>query len=255
MSVQHPTRSTRMPGAPSASDTNGRSALIDRMLALMQPLLNYARRELQAQEALGGIPPGELAPEDILDAALLEAIRSADEAPDDRLYPWLRSLVRRAIEREVRRRRRQPRDVSLETPVGTQWPDEDRHGPPRRLVDVLPDPTSPIPEQVIESEDLQAILVRLLNELPRSWREPFILHVRDDLPPSRIAKLAGLPIMVVRRRIELARELLRTRLAEEYEGEPVPPPTESIFRVLEQLAPTPEQLAKTRSRLERESAA
>jgi RNA polymerase sigma factor (sigma-70 family) len=224
-------------------------------MALMQPITNYARRELQAHEALGEIPPGELAPEDIVDVALLDALQHASEAPSDRLYPWLRRFVRRAIEREARQRQRQPREVSLETPLGTQWPDEGRHGPPRRLVDVLPDPTSPIPEQVVESEEFQEILIRLLNELPRSWREPFILHVRDGLPPSRIAKLEGLPIMVVRRRIELAREFLRTRLAEEYEDEAVPPPTESIFRALDQMAPTPEQLARTRHRLQRASAA
>ena len=89
--------------SPSSVRAHGRSALVERILPLLRLLLSYARVELRAREALGDIPPGEYSPEDIVDEALLRAIEHADEAPEDRLYPWLRRFVRQAIERELER--------------------------------------------------------------------------------------------------------------------------------------------------------
>jgi RNA polymerase sigma factor (sigma-70 family) len=241
--------------APSSSTrTHSRSALVDRILPLFRPLLSHARVELRAHEALGEIPPGEISPEEIVDEALLQALDHAGEAPDDALYPWLRRFVRRAIERAARAGRRRRREVSLETPIGTQWPNDDSHGPPRRLVDILPDPTSPIPEEVVESRELQQELARMLSQLPRSWREPFLLRYRDGLPVPKIAKLEGVPPEVVRRRIELAREALRAMLADEYEEMRVPPPNESLFKAIERVEPTPEDIERQRQRLERAAA-
>jgi hypothetical protein len=39
----------------------------------LRPLLSYARYEIRAYEALGALHRGEVQPEDIVDAALLEA--------------------------------------------------------------------------------------------------------------------------------------------------------------------------------------
>jgi hypothetical protein len=39
-------------------------------------------------------------------------------------------------------------------------------------------------------------------------------------------------------------------LAEEYADSPLPPPTETIFELLDRIEPTPEQLERTRARLE-----
>jgi RNA polymerase sigma-70 factor (ECF subfamily) len=118
------------------------------------------------------------------------------------------------------------------------------------LIDVLPNPSSPIPEQVVESLEFQHALATILRQLPTAWREPFLLHVRDGLSLREVAQMEGLPMAEVRQRIARAREFLRARLAEEYADTPLPPPTETIFELLERIEPTPEQLARTRARLD-----
>jgi RNA polymerase sigma factor (sigma-70 family) len=241
----------RRAGNPGVMD---RSTWIERAVALLRPLLNYARGELRAHEALGNVPPGAVSAEDVVDAGLLEALRRSDEAPDNRLYPWLRRFVRRDIARVVSEAYRRRREHSLEQSVGTDWPDDGGSGPPRRLIDVLPDPTSPIPEQVVEDNQLQQGLSSLLNQLPSAWREPFVLHVRDGLSLRQVAQVEGLPVADVRRRIERAREFLQMRLAEEYEDAAMPPPTEELFDVLERVDPTPEHMDRIRRRLETMSA-
>lgn len=241
----------RRAGASSVMD---RSTWIDRAVTLLRPLLNYARSELRVQESLGGVPAGAVSAEDVVDAGLLEALRHNAEAPDNRLYPWLRRFVRREITRVVNEAHRRRREHSLEQPVGTDWPDDEGSGLPRRLIDVLPDPTSPIPEHVVEGNEFQQGLSSLLGQLPSAWREPFVLHVRDGLTLRQVAQVEGLPVADVRRRIDRAREFLRMRLEEEYEDAAMPPPTEELFDVLERVEPTPEHTDRIRRRLESMSA-
>jgi DNA-directed RNA polymerase specialized sigma24 family protein len=136
---------------------------IDKIERYLRPLLNFARDEIHAQEALGRLEPGQPRPEDIVDEALLDAMQSPAQLPPGRTYPWLRDLVRRVVEREVKH----PQHRSLFEPVG------DRESTaPRRLIDVLPNPSSPIPEQVVESLKFQHGLATILRQLPAAWLEP-----------------------------------------------------------------------------------
>jgi RNA polymerase sigma factor (sigma-70 family) len=234
------------PRSPPAG-RRARTALVKRAEAYLRPLLNYARGEIRVHEALGLLPPGTVAAHDLVDAALLEAFTHAGDPPPRRLYPWLRRLVRRALAREVAAWG-QRRTRSLDQPLGGGWPDEEGTRPPRRLSDVLPDPSAPIPAQVAESAEFQRLLATLLWHLPRGWREPFLLHVRDGFSEREVARIEGLPVAEVRRRIALARQFLRAHLAEEYEDGAVPPPTEALFEVLERVEPTPQQVARLRGR-------
>jgi hypothetical protein len=102
---------------------------------------------------------------------------------------------------------------------------------------------------VVESLEFQQALVRILQQVPTAWREPFLLHVRDGLLVRQMAEMEGIPVAEARRRIDLAREFVRARLAEEYQDSSIPPPTESIFELLDRIEPTPSQLARTRDRV------
>jgi hypothetical protein len=103
----------------------------------LRPLLRFARDEIRTQEALGRLPPGQVSPEEIVDAAFAEVLRQPDAGQP---YPRLRTLVRHAVEREARQYRR---ERSLFEPVGRRKPDDyTASGTPRRLADILPDPTS-----------------------------------------------------------------------------------------------------------------
>jgi RNA polymerase sigma factor (sigma-70 family) len=215
---------------------------IDKIERYLRPLLNFARDEIRAHEALGRLEPGQLGPEDIVDQVLLDAMQSPIQPPRGRMYPWLRDLVRRAVERQVKQH---PRHRSLFEPVG-----EPGSTAPRRLIDVLPNPSSPVPEQVVESLEFQHTLATILRQLPTIWREPFLLHIRDGLSLRDVAQMEGLHVAEVRQRIERAWEFLRARLAEEYADTPLPPPTETIFELIDRIESTPEQLARTRARFD-----
>ena len=207
-----------------------RLTFAERSVAHLGRLLRYARIELSAQEALGNLPVGDVRPEDVVDAALLDALTEADEAPAEGLYPWLRGFVRRAIDREVAAARPRRRQRYIEAPVRPERLEDE--GPPRRLVEVLPDPKAPVPEEFVESREFQRSLLNLLGQLPGDWREAFLLHVRDGLSIDEVAAVEDIPSAEVRRRIRSTREFLRARLAEEYRDLADEPPSEAIFERL-----------------------
>jgi RNA polymerase sigma factor (sigma-70 family) len=224
-----------------------RGAFAERIVAHLSELLRYARVELSAHEALGLLPSGDIRPEDVVDAALLDALERADEAPAEGLYPWLRGFVHRAIEREVAAARPRRRYRYLEAPV--RPPRVEDEGSPRRLVEVLPDPSSPVPDDVVRSLEFQRSLLELLGQLPESWREPFMLHVFDGLTIEQVARMEALSPAEVRRRIRNTREFLRARLGQEYRDEPVAPPSEVLLEHLHRPEATSEHVERIGRRL------
>jgi RNA polymerase sigma factor (sigma-70 family) len=231
---------------PTGTDPTGR-AVAERSVAHLGKLLRFARVELSAREALGYLPPGDLRPEEIVDAALLDALEHADDAPADGLYGWLRGFVRRAIEREVAAARPRRRYRYLEAPA--RPPRVEDEGQPRRLVEVLPDPRSPIPDKVVESLEFQRALLELLGQMPETWRETFLLLVFDGLTVEQVAEVEAIAAAEVRRRLRYAREFLRERLVQEYLDEPVTPPSEALFKRLDRQEPTPEDTRRVGRRL------
>lgn len=121
---------------------------IERLMPALGPLLNYARARLAARVALGDLPHGEVQAEEVVDEALAEAICRRDAALRERPYPWLRRLVREAVQRQVELHRGWRRKRSIDEPVGIHDPDPERAGSYRRLVELVPDPGAPIPEAV-----------------------------------------------------------------------------------------------------------
>jgi RNA polymerase sigma factor (sigma-70 family) len=235
------------PGTFRGTPDDGRRTFAERSVAHLSRLLRYARVELSAQEALGNLPRGDVRPEDVVDAALLDALTDADEAPAEGLYPWLRRFVRRAIDREVAAARLRRRDRYLEAPVRPERLEDE--GPPRRLVEVLPDPKAPVPEEIVEAREIQRALLGLLSQLPGDWREAFLLHVRDGLSIDEVGAVEGIPTAEVRRRIRSTREFLRARLAEEYRDMPDEPPSEAIFERLHRPTATAEHAARIERQL------
>jgi RNA polymerase sigma factor (sigma-70 family) len=234
------------PPAPARTITDHGGAAMpariapDRLVAdYLRPLLNFARRRIRYFEALGALPRGQLRPEEIVDAAFAEALSEVkrQRMPQEPLYPWLRRLARRALAAAVRDARQRRQERSLEEELHSPRVTDEGEGRPLRLIDVIPDPSAPIPAEVAEGHDFQLVLAGLLGDLPEAWREPLLLHVRDGYSLREVARMEGITVAQARRRIELAREYLRARVLEEYEEMPAAPDVEELFAVLEHAEP------------------
>src|SRR5262249_42689680 len=140
--------------------------------------------------APGGVPPGEVTAEDLVDETLLQAYREFVTDPARRdIRSWLTRLAIEKVDAEVKRSKSErARVVHIEedipeTPPAEEvstlgdeimdfyQPDEDQ-----KLEDIIPDMTAPTPEQILESRELQRYVNRTMATLPRVWRRAFALH-------------------------------------------------------------------------------
>ena len=99
------------------------------------------------------------------------------------------------------------------------------------------------------NEALLEAMRRGLTQQGRLYTALRKLVRRDGLSLRAVARLEGVPLAEIRHRIDMAREFVRAKLADEYQDSLLPPPTESIFEVLDRIEPTPEQLERMRAQL------
>lgn len=194
----------------------------------LKKLYNFVRRELAYFQATGDLLPGELTPQEIVDAVVLRGYREFTQRPPTlEVDRWLLKLVLEELSSEIKRLKAErdkimyleetiPEEVFEEggVPLDDEiyefyQPDEKLH-----LEDILPDPNIPTPEQVAESRDLQRYINQTLAQLPRVWRTIFVLHYGEELSIPEVASVTGLHEDEVQRNLEYAREFLRQKLLE-----------------------------------------
>lgn len=200
-------------------------ALVGRHLS---GLYHAVRHELAYLEAVGDLTPGELTPEDVVDAVLLRAYREfVANPPDRKIRGWLIRLARQHLRSETRREQSE-RETTVhleedvpETPpseyvssLGEETlyfyePDEDL-----RLEDVIPDLDIPTPEQEAERGELQRCLDAALGGMPKTWRRALLLGQTQGLTGAALARAIGRPEPDAVRILENARAYLRQRLVE-----------------------------------------
>lgn len=190
----------------------------------LKRLYDFARREIAYYEAVGDLLPGELAPEEVVDAILPRAYRQFTRHPEETgSYRWLLQLTMQHLREEVGRRKAERRktaariedDVPDRPPddaVGDEifeffQPDEDL-----RLEDVLPDPSVPAPEDAVERREMLRRVAHTLARLPPAWRRTFVLHQVEGLSVADIARLTGRSEAEVERVLEQTRAYLRQGL-------------------------------------------
>src|SRR5262245_43728159 len=213
----------------------------ENLAGYVEPLLNYVSRRLRYYEAIGDLQPTDVQPADIIDRIYLEAGEHLRHAPPGEPgYRWLRSLADRVLEREIRRIRAERRASDLRGAPETLLE--------RRLPELIPDSTTPVPEDVVAGHELQRALGRRLGEWPASLREPFLLMVVDGYGAKDVAAMEGVSPHEVTRRVAQAASVLRDRLAEQYGAENAPPP-EQLFRLVERLSPPTVAAARARQHL------
>src|SRR5581483_11688850 len=119
------------------------------------------------------------------DDVLAEAWRRRSQRPPSlSFHAWLVSLAVDVIRRRVERARRRRAARQLVVPLERAKPQWDEGDDPYlrplsddlvTLADLVPNPESPVPDDVLESAEVQRRLMRLLDLLPRRWRQTFVL--------------------------------------------------------------------------------
>ncbi len=122
---------------------------------------------------------------------------------DSPLKPWIYQIARNKCIDLWRKRR----TISL----SHDDPDDDSEGEGGER-DVA-DP-APLPEEIAERADLQAVLRRTINALPVNYRIAVTLRYVNELSFAEIAKAMGVPENTAKTYFQRAKKLLREQLAE-----------------------------------------
>ena len=113
---------------------------------------------------------------------------------------WLFQVARNCCVDELRRRRRYAIHFS-------QLEIENGEGELTGLYDI-PDP-GPLPEEVVERQDLQAVLQQAIQTLPPKFRSVVILRYSSQLSFSEIGKILCMPEATAKTYFHRAKVLLR----------------------------------------------
>ncbi|HYR44520.1 MAG TPA: sigma-70 family RNA polymerase sigma factor [Terriglobia bacterium] len=199
--------------------------------SLITPHLNrlnhFVRHVISYAEAMGDLMPGALAPQDVVDGALVRAYREFAKRrtiPD--VKSWLIRLALDQLEAEVTRLEREHAGwVSIEEDVPETPPaqevstlgDEilDFYQPDEKLKleDLIPDFDALTPENEVETNELRGSVRKTLMEMPRQWRRVLLLHDLEGRSTKEIASETGKPESEIDRIVQFAREYLRQKLA------------------------------------------
>lgn len=197
-----------------------RTVLLDVVHANLDKLYGFVRREIAARLASGELFPGHVTAEDIVDAVVLRAARDLHQRPETLpIDRWLLKMAIEQVEAEVERLRKTGREARLEDTARRRASEDeiyDFYQPDEvlRLEHVVPAPFIPTPEQVAERRELQRYINQTLAQLPKRWRQAFVLHHGEGCSTGETAHLLGMTEADVRQALEHARVFLSQKLAE-----------------------------------------
>lgn len=229
--MTQPTNDPPSPGptsrsAPPAEAARGR--LFSHLRRHLRTLYRFVRHELSFRQSAGDLMPGELTPEDVVDAVVLRAYRDFIRDPKRRRSAgWLIQLASDHIDSEAARLQALREDMRHleedvpETPPAEEvttlgeeilyfyQPDEDM-----KLEDVVPDLEALSPEERAEESELRRAISEVLDEMPAAWRRALLLRHAEGLSTAELAEALSLPAAEVERVLEQARGRVRRRVAE-----------------------------------------
>lgn len=203
---------------PADATYDQRAVVIESGLELIVPLRRFVEGEL-----LGWVDPDvvemhAIEVDEIVADVYLEAVEQADSAPVARaFYTWLRRIARRQVRNAVLaldERAERERSIYLtvsdtDIDADDEWPDD-----VTQLIDILADPNAVMPEELLEREELQAAIARVLIRLPEQWREIYLMNVVDGWNQEDISNAEGIDSAEVDWKIRMTREFLRSWIEE-----------------------------------------
>lgn len=195
----------------------------DRLTEWMAGLRRHIERELELTILAGGIRPGEVGADDIMDEVIVRAWSELRSRPQDMsLHRWLVELVHQHLDALEAGRADPLRSIDEPTTPADQkymardcgvydeaFQDEDDDG---TLSMVVPDDHAPDPlELLTEQEDEPTILDRLAA-LPRRQRRAFTLFTLEEWTVPEIASTLRCSEDEVEEEIARAKEALRAEM-------------------------------------------
>jgi RNA polymerase sigma factor (sigma-70 family) len=193
----------------------------------LSEIYNFVRREIATGQARGDLNAGDLTAEEILDEVASEALEEFAEKPEELGFrAWLFQLALETIKcmsREIDRDRRTIVSLSengngLKPSTGVGVEDEiyDFYQPEHEieLKDIVPDGRLPKREEALTQREIQRYINRALAQLPRRWREAFVLYSIEDFNLEEVARVTRESVDATCRSVEMAREYLRACLSE-----------------------------------------
>src|SRR5262245_47299748 len=197
----------------------------DQFLKIIQPHLKslnqFVGNEIEYQLATGDLKTDELTPEDVVNSVMLQAFEEYQKNPPKLpLDRWLIMLAMRYVRNEIRRLRQDREDfVRLDENIPDIPPEEqvNQLGEERlyffqpdedlQMEDVVADPAAETPEQVAESEEaVRQFVNEDLAELPRAWRDAFVLTRVQGFSTAEIAEIFDQPEKKVKRNLQQAED-------------------------------------------------
>jgi RNA polymerase sigma factor (sigma-70 family) len=201
---------------PADATYDQRAAVIESGLELIVPLRRFVEGELQGWVDPDVLEKRVMEVDDIMADVYLEAVERADSAPVARaFYTWLRRIARRQVRNAVLAlddRAERERSIYLtvtDTDADDEWPDD-----VNQLIDMLADPKAVMPEDLLEREELQSAIARVMLRLPEQWREIYLMNVVDGWNQEDISTAEGIDSAEVDWKIRMTREFLRSWIEE-----------------------------------------
>ena len=136
--------------------------------------------------------------EDAVQECYLRALRHFDTYRGPAMKPWLFAILRNVCNAEFARRGKEevPTDYTADDSAAEEMP-------------MWQEPQAS-PESSILRQQESATIRRLVEELPRPFREVIVLREIADLSYQEIAEVAGVPVGTVMSRLARARAMLRS---------------------------------------------
>jgi len=211
------------------SEQHNRERFFSSASQQLDRLYELVRHQLAYFESAGDLMPGELTPEDVVDAVLLRAYHEFVKQPAEReVGGWLVDLAKEQLRREVKRiKSERNRTVHIEedipetppqeevTTLGEEilefyQPDEDL-----KLEDIFPDVDISTPERMAAAkEELLRCVNAALARMPRAWRRALRLRHGEGLTGEELAEALEKAEPEIERILEYARQHLRQSLLE-----------------------------------------
>jgi RNA polymerase sigma factor (sigma-70 family) len=211
----------RRPPAPVAEETPASSPLdFERVFGdQLEKVENYLRREIYHQVLMGRIPAGVLEPHALVDEVFLRASARVSSRPNNvSVDQWIIQVAREALRKRMDEvdSHREERHFEEAAGLEDRWYDESLnfYQPDEvlRLSDLLADSSIDSPEAMLEREDVENQMQKILASLPDEVRESFVLFALEGFTSDEVAMITGKDPETVLEKVETARHKLKQEL-------------------------------------------